>query len=559
MKFISCLLIAVGLMTSTVYAALDLGEIGVGARPLGMGKAFVGAADDASAIFLNPAGLSRNDNLNLVTMTGNMLGDVKYILLGASDDISPIGKFGFGYVNASVGGIPITTVTGSGSTAAIVQIDSTDYSSSVLFFSYGSKLSRFLKNGAGSNVSLGLSYKLFLQGFTGGGVAMQDANGVGSDADLGFLWDVNRSVSLGLNLQNFLPTSFGGRFIWQRSPNDPEGIPLTIRGGGLFRLIGPNGWRQNGDQRLDLALDYENLSTQNRPAVMHAGIEYSPLEAIYLRAGIDQKPKATETGTGVDNNLTAGVGLLLGGFSFDYAYHQFGDLSDNTTHFFSIGYRGEEKIKGKAGKRTDKKKPVIPLPEVASKPELQSFIDVPEDYWAYRPIIYLSTLGIMDSYDDGTFRPTREMTRGEMAVLLIKAKGFSVGKEVRVRFPDVPLQSYEAAYVSLAVERKYINGYPDGMFHPEKRITRAETAAILARFSGLYLKPKVQEPVFPDLPVSHWASPAIAAAREMGFFGYIAGKGFGPNLYLTRAEAAEIISKTPFAKEKIEELISGEK
>ena len=557
MKFISCLLIAVALFSSTVYAALDLSEIGVGARPLGMGKAFVGAADDASAIFLNPAGLSRNDDLNLVSMTGNMLGDVRYVMLGASD-ISPLGKFGFGYVNASVGGIPITTITGSGSTAAIVQTDSTDYSSSVLFFSYGSKLSRFLKNGAGGNVALGLNLKYFLQGFTGGGAAMQDATGVGMDADLGFIWDVNRSVSLGLNFQNFLPTGFGGRFIWQRNQL-VEGIPLTTRGGGLFKLIGPDGWRQNGDQRLDLALDYENSSAQNRPAVMHAGLEYSPLEAIYLRAGMDQKPKATETGTGVDNNLTAGVGLMLGGFSFDYAYHQFGDLSDNTTHFFSLGYRGEEKMKDKVRKKGDKKKPVIPLAEVTAKPQLQSFIDVPDDYWAQKPIVYLATLGIMDSYDDGTFRPTREMTRGEMAVLLIKAKGFSVGKEVHVRFPDIPLQRYEAPYVSLAVERRYINGYPDGKFHPETRITRAEAAAIMARFSGLYVKPKVNEQVFPDLPVTHWASPSIAATKEKGFFEYIAGKGFGPNLYLTRAEAAEIISKTPFAKDKIEELISGEK
>ena len=59
--------------------------------------------------------------------------------------------------------------------------------------------------------------------------------------------------------------------------------------------------------------------------------------------------------------------------------------------------------------------------------------------------------------------------------------------------------------------------------------------------------------------MEHWASPAVAAAKENGLFEYLAGQGFGPNLFLTRAEAAEIISKTPFAKKQIEKLISGEK
>ena len=69
MKFVSCLLLAVGLICSAAYAALDLTEIGVGARPLGMGKAYVGLADDASAIFFNPAGgksLLLNDKLTSI-------------------------------------------------------------------------------------------------------------------------------------------------------------------------------------------------------------------------------------------------------------------------------------------------------------------------------------------------------------------------------------------------------------------------------------------------------------------------------------------------------------
>lgn len=546
MKVVSFLLVIVCLISSAAFAALDLSEIGVGARPLGMGKAYVGLADDASAIFVNPAGLSQNKNLNIVSMGGTMLGDVGYVLLGASED-SPFGKLGIGYVNASVGSIPLTHLVGSGSSLEAQQYASTDYSSSLLLFSYGSKLSRFLRGGAGDNVALGATLKIFSQGFSGGGTPMQDATGSGMDADLGLMWKTNSWMTWGLVFQNFLPENFGGKFNWQRN-SVTEGIPMVTRIGGRFN------W-----QKVDFCLDYESSRGSNWPSVYHAGLEYRPLEVLALRAGVDQKPKATESGIGADNNLTAGVGLLFAGFTFDYAYHQFGELSENTTHFFSVGYRGVEKGGVKEGATTEKKKPTIPLPEIVSKPGLKTFPDVPENYWARKPIEYLSTLGIMDGYDDGEFKPTKEITRGEMAVLLVKAKGFTVGKEIKIKFKDVPLQSFEAPYVSLAVERKYVKGFPDGTFHPEKRVTRAEAATVLARFSGLYMKPKVKEKVYPDLPANHWASPAVAAAKEIGLFDYIGDRGFGPKMYLTRAEAAEIISKTPFAKQQIEKLISGEK
>jgi long-subunit fatty acid transport protein len=76
MRAVSCLLLIFCFICSAVYAAIDISDIGVGARPLGLGKAYVGLADDASAIFVNPAGLSQNDRLNLISMSGAMLSDV---------------------------------------------------------------------------------------------------------------------------------------------------------------------------------------------------------------------------------------------------------------------------------------------------------------------------------------------------------------------------------------------------------------------------------------------------------------------------------------------------
>ena len=506
MKLICRLLVAVVLLTSAAQAALDISEIGVGARPLGMGKAYFALADDASAIFTNPAGLSLNKNLNVVSMGGSMLGDVNYILFGAAED-QPFGKVGFGYINAAVGTIPLTRLVGSGPSLEAQQYDSTDYYSSLFIISYGAKLSRFLRNGAGGNISLGANLKFLSQGFNGGGTAMQNANGSGMDADFGLLWQTNHWLTLGLTLQNLLPTSLGGKFIWQANPV-PEDIPLITHLGSQWNLLGPTALWASSSQRLDLLLDYESSQAANQLAVWHLGLEYDPLDLLALRAGLDQQ----QSGAGVDNNLTLGVGILFGGFTFDYAYHQFGELSENSTQFFSVGYRGLDAEKEREKRLAEKRKPTIPSPEIVPKPKMVAFPDVPEGYWAKKPIEYLTALGIMDSYDDGTFRPTREITRGELAVLLVKAKGFTVSSdEVKVRFKDVKLQSYEAPYVSLAVERQYIKGFPDKTFKPERRLTRAEAATILARFSGQYLKPKLQKAPYLDVPTSHWAAAAIAA------------------------------------------------
>jgi hypothetical protein len=540
-------LLALVFCSSTALAALDLSEIGVGARPLSLGRAYVGLADDATAIFTNPAGLAGNKSLSLTSMSGALLGDIKYVLLGAADE-SPLGKFGVGYVNAAVTAIPLTRLVGSGPSLEAQQYDQTDYGSSLILFSYGSRLSRFLRNGAGQNVLVGATLKLFSQGFSGGGLTMQNANGSGMDADLGVIWEKDQDLSIGLTFQNFLPTTFGGQFTWQKN-GVKEGIPLITRLGGHYSL------RSN----LDLMADYEQSQAPGRPAVWHLGSEYWPIETLALRLGLDQKPRATESGVGVDNNLTAGVGFSLGGFTFDYAYHQFGELSENATHFFSLGYRGPDRDKQRAKAAAEKKnrRPTIPQPEIVAKPTLKAFTDVPDGYWAKKPIEYLSTLGIMGGYNDNTFRPTQELTRSELAVLLVKAKGFAVGNEVRVKFKDVSPESADAPYISFAVERKYLNGYPDKSFRPQAHVTRAEGAMVLARWAGLYQKPKLENRPFPDVSVKHWAAPAIAATKTAGLFEYLSGQSFGPKLNLTRAEAAEIISKAPFAKNQIEKLISG--
>ncbi|OGB87432.1 hypothetical protein A3H38_04780 [candidate division WOR-1 bacterium RIFCSPLOWO2_02_FULL_46_20] len=540
----------------SVRAMVDIGDIGVGARTLAKGKAYVADAGDASSIFTNPAGLALISDLNILSMSGTILTDVNYLLFGVADS-SPMGQIGFGYVNASIGGIPVTEITGTGSTAAVVQSGTTDYSSSIISFSYATKLSRFFR-GNGEDIYFGAKLKYFLQGFTGGGDALYNALGTGMDADLGLMWKVKPWATLGLALNNCMPSSLGGRFIWQKN-DETESIPLATRLGGAFKILGKEqeAIRQHATQRLDLLFDYGSVQSTNRPAAMNIGLEYWPMDILALRCGIDQKPKASEAGIGADNNLTAGVGIKFNGFSFDYAFHQFGELSENATHFFSIGFVGPS-IDGKYAKK-NWWRGILPFPEVAPKPILKSFKDLSEDYWAKKPIEYLATLGIMGGYPDQTFRPNKLVTRGELAALLVKAKGFDVGEVEVLEFSDVNVKEWIAPYVTLAIENKYMQGFSDKSFKPQKNITHAEAAGIFARFAGLYVKSQVTNDVYKDVPRSHWAAPEIAACKLAGFYEYVEGDELNQKEFLTRAEVAEILSKTPSVKSRIKELISGEK
>ncbi|MBI5699732.1 S-layer homology domain-containing protein [Candidatus Saganbacteria bacterium] len=523
----------------------NLGEIGVGARPLSMGKAYLGVADDASAIFLNPAGLAMEPSLKVVSMTGKLLEDITYISLGTSGQ-TRYGVFGFGYINAGTGGIPLTTLTETPTQTVVSQYDVTDYSSSIMYFTYARELMPDLTAGA--------SIKYFSQGFSKDSGAMSGSNGSGTDLDLATLWRPHPWIKTGVMLENILPASFFGLFKWKSGAE--EGIAAQAKTGVSFKMIGKDGWRQYGEQVVNADLDLDMAVTQKRPGLWHAGLEWWFNPIVAIRAGIDQKAKATEAGIGVDSNWTTGLGLKYRGYSFDFAYHQYGDLAENTTYFFSLGYVGEEKPALPVLKIKEAKEEGLTL---KSREGLKTFSDVIPGFWAKDAIEYLATLNIMTGYPDRTFRPEAAVTRAELCAILVKAKEFPAQPLTTDVFPDVPLTHWAAPYIKIAVDRRYVSGYPDGKFLPWQKMTRAEAVVVISKFAGLTEPLSLSDNPFPDVPKRHWAARAIHVAKTAGLLEYLSGKNFEPDAVLTRAEAAEILSKTVFVKEKIREQIFKKK
>ena len=190
---------------------------------------------------------------------------------------------------------------------------------------------------------------------------------------------------------------------------------------------------------------------------------------------------------------------------------------------------------------------------------LKTFPDVSANYWAVNPIEYLATLGIIEGFPDGTFKPENSLTRAEFSTLLIRTKG-EIGGISESFFPDVLDTHWAASFINTAAKENLVIGYPDFKFRPNNPITRAEGITVINRFDKLE-KEKGFLRVFYDIPLTHWAAPPIFAAKKAGILEYLKEESnFLPKRKLNRGEAAEIISKTKYGEEAIGWLLSfGEK
>ena len=305
MKRITIAVLALILIAPVVLAVTppteDLMKIGVGARPMGMGKAFVALADDGNAVFLNPAGLAQLNTWQVTSMYSSILsGKVPYMLLSGSSPVG-MGQLALGFISTGISAIPSPTSTG---------ISYFDYFDRLYFVSYamdGKKIGR-------ENLLLGANLKIFTKGFSG---SVTDT-GTGFDLDLGAKYNLNSKLSFGANLQNILPTTVH----WTTGADDD--IPMVLKVGTAVR---PN-------QDFTLALD---LDVPFKPGFIlaHLGAEWPVNPILVLRAGLDQISSADAN---ITTNATAGVGLLYKGFSLNYAYHPYLDSPSNLAHFFSISF-----------------------------------------------------------------------------------------------------------------------------------------------------------------------------------------------------------------------------
>lgn len=155
-----------------------------------------------------------------------------------------------------------------------------------------------------------------------------------------------------------------------------------------------------------------------------------------------------------------------------------------------------------------------------------------EDHYAY----------IVGYSEDGTVRPNANISRAEVATIFFRLLTDEARDQFWMtsnNFSDVLPNDWYNNAVSTMVNMGIIQGYEDGTFRPNANITRAEFAAIAARFmaSGY----GVEDDLFTDI-ANHWARESINDAAMAGWINGYEDGTFRPDAAITRAEAVTLVN-----------------
>ncbi len=255
-------------------------DVGMGARALGMGGAFVAVADDANAIYYNPAGLALIEGRKATSLYSTLMGAGNY--------------FGAGYAQANIGAAVFGVMSTVGTTDEYGNpTGEIDYREGTLAGGYARAFGPF---------ALGGAIKLY----------SQDAGsnrGFGATGDVGALISLPylEGVKFGAVARNLLGT------VKYKSGHQDNFDPSYVVGLSLKPLKG-----------LTVAADYDVTHSTGR-----VGAEYQIIDAFAARAG-------ATINADKQYGFTAGAGFAYGSLRIDYAYQFHAELPDS--HWVSLGF-----------------------------------------------------------------------------------------------------------------------------------------------------------------------------------------------------------------------------
>ncbi len=256
-------------------------NLGMGARALGMGGAFVAVADDGTAIYYNPAGLAFVEDNNFTALFSNAFGAGSYL--------------GLGYARPNLGASIVGLVS---------SVDETD--------GYGNVIGTLgYQEGA---LALGGAYAF--GPFAVGGAAKGYIQNAPENLGYGFTCD----VGLMLSVPDLIGLRAGavGRNLLGSVTFESQHVDEFERDFLVGVSIRPI-------KKLLVAADFD-MTAQ----VAKVGAEYQIVPAVALRGGVNINPE-------VAVGFSAGVGFALGGFTLDYAY-QFHPSELPDSHWLSLGF-----------------------------------------------------------------------------------------------------------------------------------------------------------------------------------------------------------------------------
>lgn len=162
-------------------------------------------------------------------------------------------------------------------------------------------------------------------------------------------------------------------------------------------------------------------------------------------------------------------------------------------------------------------------------------------HWAEEWIVDMKEKNLMNGYDGNYFFPEKVITRAEAAVVL--GRLVSPGDAPDPGFVDLPRDHWAFGDIARVTNAGIFTGYPDGSFQPSRPLTRVEMTVLMAQLLDVPINPHPEQSPFTDLAHDHWAFPYVIYMKNAGWItGYPDGQ-FRPNQTATRAEFASFVSR----------------
>ncbi|NRF93310.1 cadherin-like beta sandwich domain-containing protein [Paenibacillus frigoriresistens] len=161
------------------------------------------------------------------------------------------------------------------------------------------------------------------------------------------------------------------------------------------------------------------------------------------------------------------------------------------------------------------------------------------NHWSKENINLFVNLGVISGYEDGTFHPDSSVTRAEFATLISKV--FNVQPTSKTSVVSDVSNHWAKESINVLASHGIINGYEDGTFKPDKKITRAEIIAIISRIVDFnVVKKDYGTLAFTDIDGS-WNAAQIQVASDAGLVQGRDANTFAPDASSTKAESLTII------------------
>ncbi|WP_339260195.1 S-layer homology domain-containing protein [Paenibacillus sp. FSL R5-0713] len=180
----------------------------------------------------------------------------------------------------------------------------------------------------------------------------------------------------------------------------------------------------------------------------------------------------------------------------------------------------------------------------------KEFNDV-ANHWAKEAVNDMGSRMVIDGKGDGSFRPESDITRAEFVTILIRGLGLKPDNEA-APFTDVKASDWHNGAIHAAYSYQLINGFKDGSFRPNARITREEAMVIIAKamkITGLTANldgqsiDTILRPYADAAKASTWAQSGIADSIQTGIVTGRSDINLAPKDYVTRAEVAAIVKR----------------